>query len=47
MKNYDIIVVGAGPSAVFLAYEMVAQKSDKKILLVEQGRSVDKRVCPI
>lgn len=46
-KNYDVIVVGAGPSAVFLAYEIVAMNSKKKVLLIEQGKSVDKRVCPI
>ena len=48
MNNYyDVIVVGAGPSAVFLAYELVAMNSNKKVLLIEQGKSVDKRVCPI
>ncbi len=46
-NSYDVIVVGAGPSAVFLAYELVAKKSNKKVLLIEQGKSVDKRYCPI
>ena len=48
MNNYyDVIVVGAGPSAVFLAYEMIALHSAKKVLLIEQGKSVEKRKCPI
>ena len=46
-NSYDVIVVGAGPSAVFLAYEMIQKKSKKKVLLIEQGKSVDKRYCPI
>ena len=46
-NSYDVIVVGAGPSAVFLAYEMIQKKSNKKVLLIEQGKSVDKRYCPI
>ncbi len=48
MNNfYDVIVVGAGPSAVFFAYEMIEKQSKKKVLLIEQGKSVEKRVCPI
>ena len=47
MKNYDIIVVGAGPSGVFLAYEMLQLDRTKKVLLIEQGKKVEKRYCPI
>jgi len=48
MNNYyDVIVVGAGPSAVFLGYEMIKKNSSKKVLIIEQGKSVDKRSCPI
>ena len=46
-KHYDVIVVGAGPSAVFLAYEMLSQDSKKKILVIEQGKKVNERTCPI
>ncbi len=46
-NSYDVIVVGAGPSAIFLAYELAFKKSNKKVLLIEQGKSVNKRYCPI
>ncbi len=49
MNNYDYIIIGAGPSGVFTAYEMIelGLNKTKKILLIDQGKSVDKRVCPI
>ena len=45
--KYDLIVVGAGPSAVFLAYELIELNNCKNILLVEQGKPVEKRNCPL
>ena len=47
MNNYDVIVVGAGPSGVFLAYEMFKLDKTKKVLLIEQGKKVEDRFCPI
>lgn len=44
-KKYDIIVVGLGPSAVFLAYEMIKLNSNKKILFIEKGRRIEDRKC--
>ena len=46
MKNYDVIIVGAGPAGIFTAYELKKQKPESKVLLIEAGRSVDKRHCP-
>ena len=50
MQKYDVIIVGAGPSGIFCAYELVnknLEREDKlKILLLEKGNSIDKRVCP-
>ena len=46
MNNYDVIIVGAGPAGIFTAYELKKQKPDSKILLIEEGRSIDKRHCP-
>lgn len=46
-KKYDVIVVGAGPSGAFLAYEMIQLDKTKRVLLIEQGRKVEDRKCPI
>ena len=43
---YDLIIVGAGPAGIFTALELVKKGSDKKILIIEKGRAVEKRVCP-
>lgn len=47
MQHYDILVVGAGPSAAFLAYEVIQLNKNKKVLLIEQGKKVEDRSCPI
>lgn len=46
-KKYDIIAVGMGPGAIFMAYELIKKNSGKKILLIEQGKRVENRNCPI
>ena len=46
-KKYDVIAIGMGPSSVFMAYELVQKKKKKKILLIEQGRRVEDRNCPL
>lgn len=46
MKQYDIVIVGAGPAGIFTALEMIKKGSNKKIAIVEKGRSVEKRSCP-
>ena len=45
--KYDLIVVGAGPSAAFLGYELIKLGSKKKVLIIEQGKKVEDRKCPI
>ncbi|CDM69472.1 FAD dependent oxidoreductase [Clostridium bornimense] len=44
--NYDVIIVGAGPAGIFTAYELNKNKPNSNILLIEGGRSIDKRFCP-
>ncbi|MGL6219853.1 MAG: NAD(P)/FAD-dependent oxidoreductase [Lacrimispora sphenoides] len=45
-KNYDVIIVGAGPSGIFCAYELIEKKPDLKILMIEKGRRIENRTCP-
>lgn len=46
-EKYDIVVVGMGPSSIFTAYELIKLNTNKKILLIDQGKRVEKRHCPI
>jgi uncharacterized FAD-dependent dehydrogenase len=45
--KYDVIAIGMGPSSVFMAYELIKLKKFKKILLIEQGKKVEDRNCPL
>lgn len=46
MKQYDVLIVGAGPAGIFTALEMIKKGSGKKIAIVEKGRAIEKRSCP-
>lgn len=45
--NYDVVIVGAGPAGIFASYELIINKPDLKVLLLEEGNDVYKRKCPI
>ena len=44
---YDVIIVGAGPAGLFAAYELITKKEGVKVLLIDQGRFAETRVCPM
>ena len=44
--KYDVIIVGGGPSGIFAALQL-AQVAGISILLVEKGKDLDKRSCPV
>ena len=46
MDRYDVIIVGAGPSGIFCAYELINQRPDLKVLMIEKGRRIEERQCP-
>ena len=47
MENkFDVIIIGAGPGGIFCAYELMDKKKDLRVLVVEKGRSIEKRQCP-
>ncbi|EKX92147.1 NAD(P)/FAD-dependent oxidoreductase [Peptostreptococcus anaerobius] len=47
MKKYDIIIAGAGAGGVFMAYELSKANVDAKILMIDKGAKLERRVCPI
>ena len=47
MKQYDVIIIGAGPGGIYSAWEMAMKKSELKIAVFEKGRELEKRKCPI
>jgi len=46
-KHYDVIIVGAGPAGIFSALEILEHKERAKILMVEKGKDLGKRICPM
>src|SRR6056297_359892 len=44
--SYDVIIVGAGPSGIFTAFELLKKESHKKILIIEKGSRIENRFCP-
>ena len=47
MKQYDVIIIGAGPGGIFAAYELMQHKPDMKVAVFEAGHALEKRRCPI
>lgn len=47
MKNYDIIIVGAGAAGVFMSYELTKRQNNAKVLVIEKGAMLTERECPI
>lgn len=47
MRNkYDIVIIGAGPAGIFTALEITKLRPEVSILIIDKGRSIEKRTCP-
>lgn len=42
---YDVTIIGAGVSSIFMAYSLA--KSNKKVLILDKGKSLEDRHCPL
>ncbi len=46
MKQYDVIIIGAGPAGIFAALELLNSEKKLRVLILEKGRDIDQRRCP-
>ena len=42
-KQYDVIIVGAGPGGIFSAFELLKLRPSLRIAMFEAGNSLEKR----
>jgi uncharacterized protein len=47
MKRYDVIIIGAGPAGIFAALEFLRASGKIRVLIIEKGKDIDKRSCPM
>ncbi len=47
MNKYDIIIIGAGASGVFMSYELTKINNTASVLMIDKGAPLEKRMCPI
>ena len=43
----DVVIVGAGPAGLFCAYELIENNPKLKITILEKGKLVKNRLCPM
>lgn len=46
MRDYDVIIVGAGPAGIFTALELNKKAPEKRVLIIDNGSAIQNRSCP-
>lgn len=47
MRNYDVLIIGAGLAGIFAGYELSKAQPELQIAILERGVSIRDRSCPI
>ena len=45
--KYDVAIIGAGPAGLFCAYELITNNPQLKVVILDKGSRVAKRICPM
>ncbi len=46
-KKFDVVIIGAGPAGLFAAYELITKNKNLKVAILDKGRKVARRTCPM
>lgn len=44
-RQYDVVIIGAGPAGIFTALELSQNNKNLNILVIDKGREIKKRTC--
>lgn len=47
MEKYDVVIIGGGIGGLMCAYRLVEKKENLSVLILERGKSLEERSCPI
>lgn len=47
IKKYDVAIIGGGMSGLMLAYKLLEKTSNINIVILEEGKDIGSRKCPI
>lgn len=47
MENFDVVIIGGGIGGLMCAYQLIQNKKELKVLILERGKTLENRKCPI
>lgn len=47
MEKFDAVIIGGGIGGLMCAYRLMEKQPDAKILMLERGKKLEERLCPI
>ncbi|MBC8569521.1 NAD(P)/FAD-dependent oxidoreductase [Zongyangia hominis] len=45
--DYDVAIIGGGIGGIMTAYELIENRPDLRVCIIEKGHGIEKRTCPI